>query len=457
MENFQRKVKVNNKKVIMLELNELTPSLIHKFMAEGHLPNFKKIHAESKVYTTDANASGEELNPWIQWVSVHTGLAPKEHGVFLLNEMKNFDGDFMWDQLSNKGISSWVCGSMNAKYKEGFKGHFIPDPWATGASAYPANKFDTYFDFISQSVHGHASNEHVSAINFVKYMLGNGLSFTTLVKIATQVISEVFNKSISWKRALVLDWIQFDIFKNVYVKEQPQFATFFSNSTAHYQHHYWRDMDPEAFGEKPGNIDKTKSGSILLAYRNMDSMLGKILSLIDDNTSIVFVTALSQKPYLNSERHYYHIHNIEVFLKKFKVQFPVKYKPVMAEQFHLECDTVEEACKLAKHLESFDMDSNQYFHVGSNQVLLVDREGVNVHVQCRCTKETHASAQITNKTDGTNISFGDVFYHMDEMKSGMHDPNGMLWMHNTGEAPHVIKEAIALEQTHQLVLDLFKG
>jgi len=446
---------MESKKVIMLELNELTSSLMDKFINVGNLPNFKKLRSESQVYTTDAKTSGEELNPWIQWVTVHTGLTPKEHGVFLLNEMQNFNGDFIWDTLSNKNISSWICGSMNTKYKENFAGNFIPDPWATNAPPFPPKKFDTYFNFISQSVHGHASNKPVPALGFVKYMLKNGLSLSTMFKMSKQILSELKDKTVTWRRALILDWIQLDLFKNMYLKEQPKFATFFSNSTAHYQHHYWREMDPVLFGEDPNKVDKTKKDAILIAYQNMDKMLGEIFTMLDDNTVIAFVTALSQKPYLESQRYYYHINNFDVFLEKFKISQIIKYKPIMAEQFHLECQSEAEAIKLVKHLENFDMDSNEYFHVGTNQVLLVDREGVNVHLQCRCTRETSPSAKIINKNDNTEIDFNDVFYEMNELKTGMHDPHGMFWVYDRSLTPKVYDVPIPLENTHKIILDMY--
>ena len=72
--------------VLMLEFNELSPELMHRFITEGHLPNFKRLSDESLVYVTDAQEAQEVLEPWIQWVTVHTGLSYEEHGVFLLGD-----------------------------------------------------------------------------------------------------------------------------------------------------------------------------------------------------------------------------------------------------------------------------------------------------------------------------------------------------------------------------------
>ena len=40
--------------VILLELNELVPQLLDRFIAEGRLPNFERLRKESLVFTTDA-------------------------------------------------------------------------------------------------------------------------------------------------------------------------------------------------------------------------------------------------------------------------------------------------------------------------------------------------------------------------------------------------------------------
>ena len=36
--------------VILLEFNELSPTLMNRFISQGHLPNFKRFCEESSVY-----------------------------------------------------------------------------------------------------------------------------------------------------------------------------------------------------------------------------------------------------------------------------------------------------------------------------------------------------------------------------------------------------------------------
>src|SRR2546423_14753697 len=45
--------------VILLEFNELSPSLMHRFMAAGELPNFQRLYRESLVYVRSEEHTSE--------------------------------------------------------------------------------------------------------------------------------------------------------------------------------------------------------------------------------------------------------------------------------------------------------------------------------------------------------------------------------------------------------------
>ena len=74
----------NANRMLILEFNELCPRLLARFMDEGRLPNFSRLHCASHVYTTTTN--DEHLEPWIQWVNFHHGLPEARHRVFDLDE-----------------------------------------------------------------------------------------------------------------------------------------------------------------------------------------------------------------------------------------------------------------------------------------------------------------------------------------------------------------------------------
>ena len=66
--------------VIVLEFNELTPSLIDRFIGEGALPNFARLRSESRVFTTIAD----------ERIPIQT-IAPKFTGRF--NKGVDYVGD----------------------------------------------------------------------------------------------------------------------------------------------------------------------------------------------------------------------------------------------------------------------------------------------------------------------------------------------------------------------------
>ena len=61
--------------MIMLEFNELSPALMDQFIAAGKLPNFAALKQQSQVFITEAEEIAPNLEPWIQWVTVQTGLS----------------------------------------------------------------------------------------------------------------------------------------------------------------------------------------------------------------------------------------------------------------------------------------------------------------------------------------------------------------------------------------------
>ena len=66
--------------LVLIEFNELCPSLLRRFMDEGSLPHFRRLYETSTVFTTDAQEAVGDLEPWVQWPTVHSGMTAAEHG-----------------------------------------------------------------------------------------------------------------------------------------------------------------------------------------------------------------------------------------------------------------------------------------------------------------------------------------------------------------------------------------
>ncbi len=445
----------NRGRVVLIEFNELVPSLMERFMAEGYLPHFQRFYNESRIYTTDAEEEGENLNPWIQWVTIHTGLSAGEHGVTRLSDGHRLETKAVWDILSEAGYRVWVCGSMNARYDRPLNGMLLPDPWSIGLSPYPARVFDPYYNFVRFVVQEYtnpgARLSKSDALRFVWFMLNHGLSAATIRAVLGQVWGER-RRHDSWKRAAILDLFQWDLFERYYRRSRPDFATFFLNSTAHFQHSYWRHMEPERFSVKPAQKEIDQYGSaILYGYQRMDELIGRFLKLAGQETTLIFCTGLSQQPYLKREstggRHYYRINGPHVFRERLGIDVPFEYNPVMSDQAILRLGSEDEAHRVEQQLRAYRLFDRPAFHTSV--------QGADLMVQCNYGGVVSPDTVLTHETSSRTVPFFEIFYAMDVVKSGFHHPDGMLWVRFSNRAHAIHGEKVSVRSIAPAILDHF--
>jgi hypothetical protein len=416
-----------NTRMIVLELNELTPSLIQRFMSDGSLPNFSRLYRESEIYTTTAEERPPNLDPWIQWVTVHSGLNFSDHGLQRLNEGHTLRAPRVWDLLTASGRRAWICGSMNVGDRPLAGGAVLPDPWTTRVRPQPA-ALEPFFTFVQRQVMEHTSAQSSSgakdALRFIAFLASHGLSRRSISAIVKQLMEERQGEA-RWKRAALLDKLQFDVFAWYYKKIRPHFATFFLNSTAHYQHLYWREMDPGVFQVQPTEKQRrTYRDAIAFGYREMDRLIARVFAMADADTTIVMATALSQQPCLMFEeqggKFFYRPTDVARLTSFAGITDSYTYSPVMAHQFHLYFATPEIAERAAQRL--------MRVRFRSNQAIAVERNDSGLFVGCRVYERLSGDARLTIEGQSTEIPFFDVFYQVDGVKSGMHHPDGMLWV-----------------------------
>jgi hypothetical protein len=443
---------MTKKSIILLEFNELTPSVMDHFIAMGHLPNFARLRSQSQVYVTDAMEKPPNLEPWIQWPTVHSGLGFSEHGVFNLGDAAKIHADAIWDIASANGKRVWVCGSMNAFHRPGLTGWLLPDPWSVNVRPSDA-KLLPYFDFVRSQVMEYTRTKtalEVSKIGrFLTFMLRNGLRFSTIAAIASQVLREV-NANVRWQRAVILDRLQFDLFRSYYKRHKPEFSTFFLNSTAHFQHVYWRNMDPAPFSIKPSAQEQRDfAAAVLLGYQSMDRIVGEVLELADDDTAVVMASALGQQPCTTYEKvggkSFYKPDNYERLLRVAGIDpASCSVEPVMSEQFHLRFKSAEHAIDGCERLERLTVDGRK--------ALSVAREASSVLAGCAVFQEVAPDAMLLGPEGSRR--FADVFYFVDTKKSGMHHPEGILWMAVPGLAPAIHPGSVPLVDVAPTLLSL---
>jgi hypothetical protein len=438
----------------MLEFNELSPMLIDRFVSQGMLPNFRRLRDQSHCYITDADGRYPNLEPWIQWTTVHTGMPYQEHGVITLDEGHKLKRKCIWDLLSDAGHRVWICGAMNARYGPNLNGAVLPDCWASQVHPRPAG-LEPFYRFIKKNVQEHTNSNarftRSDYLAFIGFLIRNGLSLSTLKSIAQQLLAERVGLG-RWRRAPLLDKLQFDVFKSYYRKLRPQFSIFFSNSTAHFQHIYWRNMDPSSFQVKPTPEEQLRfEDAVLFGYQQMDQLIENFVELAGDKTTLILATGLSQQPCLTYEHEggkvIYRPRDFASFLTFLSIGNYTEVVPVMAEQFYVRFANEAHAQVASEILESIKLEGRAVFCVG--------RQGADLFCGCQIHSEVKRDAILHIGTSDCATPFYKLLYRIEGVKSGMHHPDGVLWIRYPSRSHYLNKEKVPLVNLAPTVLDLF--
>ena len=228
--------KASNKMLILLELNEINFDAVIFYIERGeYLPGFKKL-IKKGITNTESEPKYENLEPWVQWPSVHTGKTYNEHKVFRLGDFVNSIDEQFFEQVEKAGFSVGAVSPMNASNKLKNPAYFIPDPWTQTPCD---NSFfsKNITDAIVQAVNDNSQ----SKLTF-KTIFNLGLAFVALVRPTRYIPMAKYALNAlgkPWRKALFLDMLLYEIHKSLFKRKNPNFSTLFLNAGAHIQHHYF--------------------------------------------------------------------------------------------------------------------------------------------------------------------------------------------------------------------------
>ena len=385
---------------------------------------------------------------------MHTGQTYAEHGVFNLGDVNRMDADATWDIASRHDRKVWICGSMNASYKDGINGWVVPDPWSVNVEPNAA-ELEPYFDFVRSQVLEYTRTTPRygmrEALQFVKFMLRHGLRAKTILATLEQLFSERF-QNVKWKRATILDRFQCDVFRYGYHRLKPDLATLFLNSTAHLQHCHWRNFEPEAFTIKPSDEDQAAyGGAVLFGYQSMDRIVGEVLDMAGDEAIVVLTTALSQQPCLTYEesggKTFYKPDDFAALFSALDID-PARCsaEPVMSEEFHVRFETEAGAEDAQMKFNATTIEGKQAFRCR--------RDGESLLVGCAIFTQLPPDAVLDYQ--GSRLPFFELLYGVDTTKSGMHHPDGLFWMQIPGESGSMHDERLPLVDVAPTLLSLLE-
>lgn len=434
-------------RLILIEFNELCPGLLRDFMKRGWLPSFQRLYQSSTIYTTDAAEEPPNLEPWIQWPTVHSGLPFSEHRAFHLGDGRKIRAKCLADLLSDAGIPVGVFGSMNLNYGP-LNGYVMPDPWDKDGVSSPS-WLEPYYRVVSRQVQDCSTEAGVSKremLSFGWFLLRHGLTIRNACAVLAQLWKQRRDPGLRWRRAMVLERLQYDLFRKLNRTFDVRFATFFCNSTAHFQHYYWRNMEPGLFTSPPPATDHPRlRDAITDGYRAMDCLIGRFLRDYP-NAVLMLATALSQQPWTDTTKCTFRPRNFERFLEFADIDLsPDVVKPVMAEQFHLDCPNTATAIVSETRLRELT--------IAGEPLMQVDRRGSSLFTGCRINDATLQNETVVNPLDGRSCRFGELFHLVHTVRSGRHHPDGVLWVRQG--AHRVVSEKVPLTDIAPTILAHF--
>ena len=274
-------------KMFLLELNEFNEELLKEAGESLGLKNIQKLFTfhKSQTFTKDTYES-DYLEPWVQWVSVHTGEPSTKHKIKHLGDAPDESILQLWETLSESGITTGIWGAMNARRRIADKClFFLPDPWTAEEMSHP-QELNALLAPLRQISKNYTKNSKSRLLknlsDFLKLLKSHDLVRPFFQEVVNLVKDLIRYKAKPFVFVSFLDLLSAKLFLKYKKTYDPQFSLLFLNSIAHLQHHQWKKKeispkDPLAHG-----------------FKNIDRILGELFQEMKSNETLIVTNALSQ-------------------------------------------------------------------------------------------------------------------------------------------------------------------
>lgn len=347
------------KQNFIIELNEFNLNILKIYAKKFNLHSLNKILQFNITrtftrdrYIGDNNQSGY-LDPWTQWVSIHTQTLAKKHKIKNLGDTTNLNFKQIWEK-SKKTYFIWGVMNSSRKKRKNVK-IFFPDPWSFTEKAYPStlnNLFNSIKIFTKTrgELTLYLKIFHISIIckNLIKLgglkniLISLYILFMGILKFNFKPLSFI----VAWE---ILSFnILIKLIKKLNYKKKFNII-FFINCLAHVQHHYWSH--------------KKKSKEIKFILSQLDKYLFKILLQLDLN--LIIINGMSQK---NSEKNnlcLYEQYDHAKLLNEIGIK-TIKIEKFMTNDATIFFKNNKELINAQKILTNIKFKNRKIFHVEKN-------------------------------------------------------------------------------------------
>ena len=402
-------------KTILLGLNELNFDYIKFYINQGLLPNFKKIFEIQKPIETVSENEYRLLEPWVQWVTIHTGKTFEEHNIFRLGDIVNYpELSQIFEELETEGLSVGAVSPFNAENRLKNPSFFVPDPWT---KTNPSGNW--IVKALYQAVHQSVNDNAKSKLN-LKSMISLALGLILYVPISrwfhyVKTVSKAKNPG---AKAVVLDSLLADVHLTLWKKYKPDFSNLFLNSGAHVQHHYL--FNSKAYQGDLKNPDwycPDGFDPLIQILSEYDYQIGKLLKL--NNVNLVIATGLHQQPheYLTF---YWRLKEHVKFAVMIGIKNFSEILPRMSRDFLVKFNKETDALNAENLLNSF------YASKDDIKIFEVDNRGTSLFVELMYPNDIDESDSIYSKESNLKLEKFKTYIAFVAIKNGEHNGIGYV-------------------------------
>lgn len=324
--------------LVLLEFNEVNFDFVRRYVDRGHLDSFAALLASKGYAETTSEEQYEHLEPWIQWVTAHTGLPFKEHQVFRLGDIEFRAPVQIWEKLESAGVTVGAISPINAANRTTRSAFFVPDPW-TQTPVSGGWILRQLYAALAQAV-GENAQKRITPSTLARLALGLAAHFR-ISTIGELTAHAVHRRREPWRAPLFLDRFLADVFVRQWRRSRPGFASLFLNAAAHIQHHYmFSSAVYDGPHRNPAWYVSPGADPILDAYSLYDRILRDVLRL-PGSPRVMIATGLHQDPH-PVQQYYYRLKNHSQFLKRLNLSF-ASLQPRMSRDFTVYCSSPAEA------------------------------------------------------------------------------------------------------------------
>jgi hypothetical protein len=425
--------------LFLLELNEVNFEFLEAYIARGDLPNFAALFKTHGFVRTTSETRYEHLEPWIQWVTAHTGLTFAEHSVFRLGDIVERDIPQIWEILEAQGLKVGAISPMNAKHRLSKPAFFVPDPWTPTQISAPWT-LRRLHAALSQAVNDNADFK-LTASSALDLILG-AARYARPINYRKYVQLALHSRTCHWRKAMFLDVLLADVFVREVRRTEPDFSSLFLNAAAHIQHHYMFSAAPyDGPHRNPDWYLAEGADPLFEVYDLYDRIVGQIQKSFP-RARLMIATGLHQVPHREAT-YYWRLKDHQSFLRSIGLQFET-VEPRMSRDFLVRCS--DEA--LARTAE---IKLGQVCHEDGTPLFEVDNRGKDLFVVLTYPREVMPDARFTVGAEDRGRLFERVVFVA--LKNGEH--SGVGYFSDTGRTPTQPQHELRLADVPRLIMAAF--